>query len=414
MLNSFRNHYIQHGYVLIPRLLADDATLTAFRTATHSGCIARRKYLMDLPSIDSIAKGTSRVRDPLYDKLDAKLQRNRRRMKYLRAMRRKKKGKQVFGDVSGDDVWAMSERVAAAMIGGQQSAADAAKDASSKDTTPPLVPTIYSDPLMLQAINKLQVNLWMSHKGVEQILRNEGLGTTVGSAICDVVHAAAQTGSNTSTSSSTSNNTSALIEQPFMFADSPVVREGFGRPVSPSFGAHTIGANTTASTGAGACAWVFTDDHDAARMPITVYERSHLHVRSQYWGASSATPSSMASLHPKHFRIEFKPMESHMPHHVNLLDLQSRSGELGVVTPVSLHKEHPTIPKGSVLICDPHLLVGAGANYSHDTTSIYRMMVLNGATSKPSMRPPSWINEWRSMAADVNFDVDGVFPKLYK
>jgi hypothetical protein len=269
------------------------------------------------------------------------------------------------------------------------------------------VPTIYSDPQMLQAINKLQVNAWMSHKGVEQMLRGGGLGVAIGSAVSDVVHTIAQ---NSSTSSS---STTALIERPFLFADSPIVREGFGRPLLPSFAAPMMGANTTSSTGAGACAWVFTDDHDATRMPITVYERSHLHVRAQYWGSSSATPSSMSSLHPKHFRIEFKPMESHMPHHINLLDLQSRSEEMGVVVPVSLHKQHPTIPKGSVLICDPHLLVGAGANYCHDSTSIYRMMVLNGVSSKPSMRPPSWINEWRSMAADVNFDVDGIFPRLY-
>ena len=402
MLNSFRDHYVRRGYVLIPRLLADDATLHGLRTSTQSACIARRKYLMDLPSIDTIAKGTSRVRDPLYDKLEAKLQRNRQRMKYLRAVRRKKKGKKVFGEVSGDDVWAMTERVAAAMMGGQKSGSD-----SLPSDVPPLVPTIHNDPLMLQAINKLQVNLWMSHKGVEHILREGGLGRTVASAVCDVVHAVAQTSQQDAAPSSM-----PLIERPFLFADSPLIRESFGRPCFPTFAAHSIGANTTTSTGAGACAWVFTEDHDATRMPITVFERSHLHVRAQYWGSSTATPNSTASLHPRHFRIEFKPMESHIPHHINLLDLQSRQQELGAVRPVSLHDEHPTIPKGSVLVCDPHLLVGAGANYCHDSTSIYRMLLLNGTSSKPSMRPPSWISEWRSMAADVNFGIDGIFPQL--
>lgn len=375
-MQPLRAHYAEFGFALLPGILPT-SDIDALRVNLVNACVARRKHLIDLPLIDTIVKQTSRVSDPLYDKLEQKLQQHRRRVKFLKAKKRRMQGKSTYDSLSGDDVWAMSQKIAQAMV---------AQGEGSQ--TPLLEATVETDHQMLAAINKHQANVWMTSSKIEAAVRGESIGKMVGSLVRDVV------GADNGSSQPSSSMTKATMRQPFLFADLPIMREAFARSVAPSFMAPYMGINPTSVPSSAACgAWIFTADHTNLRMPIHIFKNSHTYIRAQYW----------RDVEPLQFEVKFKPMESHTPHWLRRFKF---SGDLEVIT-------LNDVPKGSVLLCDPHLLVGTGCNYSTAPTAIMRMAVLDGAVCKPSLKAPSWIRDWRSVASDVPFNSDVVFPRLH-
>eukprot|EP00744_Colponema_vietnamica_P019164 GILI01027105.1.p1 GENE.GILI01027105.1~~GILI01027105.1.p1 ORF type:complete len:375 (+),score=39.23 GILI01027105.1:63-1187(+) len=374
-MQALRSHFAKLGYVLVPNVIPS-ADADALRTNLINACVARRKHLIDLPLIDTIVKQTSRVADPLYDKLEKRLQQHRRRIKFLKAKKRRAQGKSTYDSISGDDVWAMSQKIAQAMVAGNS--------AGNSDRHNPIVEaTVETDHQMLAAINKHQANAWMTNPKVEAAVRSPNLGKAVGSLVQDIVGDSGSQGPKVAT-----------MKHPFLFADLPIYREPYSRSVAPTFMAPYMGINSTALPPSAACAaWVFTSDHSTLRMPIHIFDQSHTYIRAQYW----------RDVEPLQFEVKFKPMESHTPHWLRRFRFSS---DLSVTT-------LSDIPKGSVLLCDPHLLVGSGCNYSSSPTAIMRMAVLDGDICGPSLKAPSWTRDWRSAPSDVPFMSDVVFPRLY-
>lgn len=372
-MQSFRAHYLRHGYVLVPSAIATAAS-DQLGVDVYNACVARRKHLMDLPLIDNIVKQTSRVADPLYDKLEKRLKQHRRRAKLMRAQRRKRAGISALGDVSGDDVWAMTQKIAASLVGGSATGAAVVGSEHSADAV--VEPTVSTDHLMLAAINKFQANAWMTNERVEEAVRGENVGAVVGRLVRDVVGCDGGAGA----------------ASPFLFSDMPVIREPFGRPLAPSFGAPHIGVGSSSLAEKACVAWVFTADHCPLRMPVYVFENSHRYVREQYCNG----------VDPRQFEVTFKPLESHTPQWMPAFNFGAD------VSPAPLGP----VARGSVLLCDPHLFVGAGCNNVCSPTSVLRMAIVDGSVRKASLRPPSWIRGWRSSAGDVPLHSSVVFPRL--
>lgn len=398
-----RQHFLEHGYAILPNVLSQE-TASRLRANALTATTTRAKCFADLPNIHSVLQSKPKVMDPLFDNVMSHLEKRRYVLRYYRQMKRQKRqlrraARQLLNgrDVSqltGEEMWQLSELVAAA-----------AQKMRGKGCTS----TVHTDPQMLLAINQFRANAWMTHSGLEATLRDVDAVVRPLSQVAEIVGG---------------------VEAPVIFGDAPLLREAYGNPVGYHCTAPLIGTRTNAraSAGGGAAPAVtlilFTHTPSSACLAPYVMQNSHLAVRKQY----------LHRVRAERLRRPFAPMEADMrdqlrhfqfdasvvgvplvadaahdmPQSISTTDSSAPSPSSSTLPPA----EGPAIGPGTVMAVDPHLMMGFSANFTHESEVIYRLNIVS-ETARPFLQSPSWIRGWRTMPQEVNFASPVVFPPLY-
>jgi hypothetical protein len=393
-----RQHFLEHGYAILPNVLSAEM-VSRIRTNALASTLARAKCFADLPNIQSLLKTQPKVMDPLFDNVMSHLEKRRYVLRYYRHMKKQKRqlrreAKQFLNgrdvsQLSGDEVWKLSEMLSAA-----------AMKMSGKGCTS----TVHTDAQMLLAINEYRANAWMTNTALEAALRDPIEFVQPLSQLAAIVGG---------------------VEKPVIFGDAPLLREAYGNPVGYHCTAPLIGTRTNArmSKGGGDAAAVslilFTYTPSSMCLAPYVMQKSHHAVREQY----------LHRVRAERLHRRFAPMEADIRDQLRLFQFDvsvvaepliapaatAAAAAAASPPPLSSTSSSPCVPPitpGSVMVVDPHLMMAFGANFTNENEVIYRLNVV-AERARPFLQAPSWIRGWRTMPQEVNFASPVVFPPLY-
>nr|CCD12888.1 unnamed protein product [Trypanosoma congolense IL3000] len=362
-----RQHYLEHGYAILPNVLSPPL-VGQLRESLIASTVARSRYFIDLPDMDSLLKSREKLSDPLYTKVMERLQRRKHIMRQYREEKRQRKRLAKVAanilngrkkeDLSGEELWRLSEALAKEV---------------GKMSGKGCEATVSNDPQMLRAINQYRCNVWMTNKDLQAMVRDPSFTETIGEVATNV----------------------GGVERPVLFCDAPMFREPYGGPFGYHCTAPTIGVKTNGKSTNAVSLLVFTHRPDKQTMPMFVLKGSHLFVREQY--ISRVLPSDLA--------LSFLPMETHIPEQLKRFDFDDSV----IGAPID---DGDMIAPGTVVVVDPHLMIGLGTNASPSRVVVYKMNIV-AEDASPMMRAPSWITGWRSLRREVSFSSPVVFPPLY-
>lgn len=373
-----RQSFLEKGYAVIPGVLEPNA-VQELRSAVLEAAAARRRQLCEVPPITTIFQQQSKFSDPSLTAMATTLERRRwvhlfvrsvqqRRRERARVVRTFLKGRKKE-DLSGEDLWKLSALL--------QEAVDAASQQKISRST------IHSDPQLLRAISAHRVNLWMTNQRLEALIRRPSFTEPL-AALAEEVGG---------------------VEKPVVFSDAPIYREPFGGGSAYQCSATTIGTRTAGAKLARAVSMVlFTYTPSSICFDPHVLSQSHRSMRDQI--ARGWTHRSRHKLLEK-LHSSFLLSQFHMPYQVQHCCCGPTQGER------LLSKVPEPISPGDILVADPHLFLGFGPNFTPTSEAVYQLNVVS-SDCKPSMKSPSWIREWRSLAHDVSFQSPAVFPPLQR
>lgn len=397
-----RQHFLEHGYAILPNALSQEVA-SRIRVHALSSTLARSRYFAELPNIHSLLQSKPKVTDPFFDSMMSHLEKRRYILRYYREMKRKKRqlrrtarqflGGREVADLSGEDMWKLSEMLSAA-----------AMTMSGKGCTS----TVHTDAQMLLAINEYRSNAWMTNSDLEAVLRDtEGLVKPL-SQIAEIVGG---------------------VERPVIFGDAPLLREAYGNPVGYHCTAPLIGTRTNARvsrSGGDAPAVsliLFTYTPSPTCLAPYVMRHSQHAVRRQY----------LHRVRAERLRRPFAPMEVDVRDQLRWFEFDSSvvgeslmpssgastaseataaTATAAAPSSASIAASLPTIEAGTVMVVDPHLMMAFGSNLTTQHEVIYRLNVV-AEHAKPFLQAPSWIHGWRTMPQEVSFASPVVFPPLY-
>lgn len=366
-LSTTRQHFIEHGYAILPAAIGAPL-IERLRPALVASTVARARCFIDVPDIESMLKSKAKLSDPLYTKVMARLQRRKYMLRRYRMEKRRRKqltevaAKFLQGrkkeELTGEELWKLSEILTSevAKISG--------KGCQS---------TIHNDPQMLRAINEYRCNVWMTNKELQSIVRDPAFWGPLGNIATEI----------------------GGVERPVLFSDAPMFREPYGSPFGYHFTAPTIGVKTNLKRVQAVSLLLYTHCPDQLTLPLFLLKGSHRFVREQYLKHVSAADLS----------LPFLPMQSHIPEQLKRFTFDDSV----VGAPVA---GGDAIGPGTVVLLDPHLMVGMGANVSARRVVVYKMNLVS-EDAPAFLRAPSWISAWRSLPREVNFASPVVFPPFY-
>ncbi|EAN99794.1 hypothetical protein, conserved [Trypanosoma cruzi] len=362
-----RQQFLQHGYAIFSAAIGA-SLIERLRPALTASTVARARCFIDVPDIESMLKSKSRLSDPLYTKVMARLQRRKYMLRrYREEKKRRKQLKEVVAnflngrekeDLTGEELWKLSELLA------KEAVSVPGKECRS---------TIKNDPQMLRAINEYRCNVWMTNKELENIVRDPSFWQPIGAIASDV----------------------GGVERPVLFADAPMFREPYGGPFGYHCTAPSIGVKTNGNQPLAVSLLVFTHRPDKQKMPLFVLKGSHRFVQDQY----------LRYVLPNVLSLPFLPMESHIPEQIKRFNFDSSV----VGSPI---EGGDAIGPGTVVVLNPHLMIGVGANASTERVAVYKLNLI-AENAPPFLKAPSWITAWRSLPREVNFASPVVFPPFY-
>ncbi|KEG13356.1 hypothetical protein DQ04_01051090 [Trypanosoma grayi] len=363
-----RQHFLEHGYAVLPATLGAPL-IERLRPALVASTVARARHLTEVPDIESMLKSKAKLSDPLYEKVMTRLQRRRYLLRLYRTEKRRRKqlaqvaAKFLNGrrkeELTGEELWTLSEKLST------EAAKMSGKGCQS---------TVQNDPQMLRAINEYRCNVWMTNKELQSVVRDPSFWEPLGVIATDV----------------------GGVEQPVLFSDASIFREPYGSPFGYHCTAPTIGVKTNGSHMVAVSLLVFTHRPDQQTMPLFVLKGSHRFVREQY----------IRRVPPGDLSLPFLPMESHIPEQIKRFQFDSSV----VGAPMNGGDE---ISPGTVVVLDPHLMIGIGANASTARVVVHKLNLVS-QDAQPFMKAPSWITAWRSLPAEVNFASPVVFPPFFR
>ncbi|RNF06447.1 uncharacterized protein Tco025E_07626 [Trypanosoma conorhini] len=362
-----RQHFLQHGYAIFPAAVGT-SIVERLRPALTASTVARARYLLEVPDIESMLKSKAKLSDPLYTKVMARLQRRKYMMRLYRAEKRRRKlltevaAKFLNGrkkeDLTGEELWKLSEILAKEVV---------------KISGKGCQSTIYNDPQMLRAINEYRCNVWMTNKELESIVRDASFWEPIGNIATEV----------------------GGVERPVLFSDAPMFREPYGGPFGYHCTAPSIGVRLSGKQPLAVSLLVFTHRPDRQTMPMFLLRGSHRFVQEQY----------LTQVSPGDLSLPFLPMESHIPEQLQRFRFDSSV----VGGPV---EGGDAIGPGTVVLFSPHLMIGMDANASTERVVVYKLNLV-AENAPPFLKSPSWITAWRSFPREVNFASPVVFPPFY-
>lgn len=397
---ALRQTYLQNGFALIPNVL-DAPSCDRLRRALNSAVTARGQQFLRVPSIETVIKNTTKVHDPTYERMMKRMERQK-----LAKQRRREVRLQLFNVRRAEAYQKLDKKLRAEgrvdlanrIRDKQRARAGLPSSASSSASSSSLTGedilrmsqqiaekvrvgnlakhcdrTVDNDPQLLKAIMEHRCNVWMTNREVASFVREEATRCKLGDIAATV----------------------GGVDRPVLFADSPIARPPLGRPVyfhcsAPTIGTASLAVPHTARYKA-VTLLLFPQEVSAVSLQLSVVHGSHHKVRTQ-----------LGSIRPSDLALTFLPMESHMPEMTKLFD---GLGDCRV-------EAITNIEAGSVMVVDPCLLLSFGPNFSLVNGLVYRMHVVD-VSERPSLRPHSWIQSWRSSASHIDFDSPIVFPPLY-
>lgn len=388
-----RQHFLEHGYAVIRSVLSDEMT-TTLRRASLEAASARRRQLCEMPPIDTIFRRQSSFSDPSLKAMASHLEKRRYLLQYHRFVKRKRrerkrlltkflKGRKME-ELTSEEIYQLGVLLQEEVLsrdGSKQDTRHGVKSVMSSERT------IHNDPQMLKAISDYRANLWMTHQGLQAILRNDAFSRELGRLAESV----------------------GGIDRPVVFSDSPIYREPYGSGTAYHCTAPCFGARTTSTRPCVAVTlMLFTFEPTPLCLEPHILEHSHRLVRAHL------------SHHPKTLQRLFSPFllsEAHVPfqlqhfpfakelHGKPLISPENESNPLSAPAP-------DRIQAGDVVVVDPHTMLAFGPNCTSESELVYRLHVVSESAA-PYMRSPSWIRGWRSLPQEVNFASPVVFPKLF-
>lgn len=376
-----RQHFLEHGYAIIPNVLSADVVGRICESATAS-VVARARYFTELPLIEQLLKSKPKYSDPVYETMMSHIEKRRFLLRYYRHMKRQKRqlrrvakdflNGRSTSDLSGEELWKLSELVSAAAL-----------RMSGKGCTS----TVRNDPQMLSAINEYRVNAWMTNSALETVIRD-------GPGFCAPVAELAEVVGG--------------VERPVLFSDAPVFRGPYGNPVGYHCTAPCIGTRTNGKSEGGQLPAVtiviFT--HTPSNLCLSPYilANSHRTVKEQY--ARQVRPET---LFPR-----FLPMEADMRDQLRRFHFDDPVVAVPLLStaPSATDSSAPLLCPGTVMVVDPHLMMAFGPNLTSDKCLVYRINVVS-EDARPFLSAPSWIRGWRTVPREVSFSAPVVFPPLY-
>ena len=351
MFEQLRYEYACKGYALAKKAIPPEL-LSRLKDAVIRVTTEHAATFQKLPRTIDVFQQTTKEADPLYMKLREKFRRMKEKRRRCRLAQQAKalKKEGISLDPSGEDIWAMSQRIATQVL-----------ECEPKRLLRP-------DPQMIAAVSKSRVNAWMFSRELEELIRSD-FGKLVGSAaraVCDV-------------------------KDPILFADKPIHREAYGRPLLFHFAAPFIGVSHHESSSPSCTVWAFLDSTSPQTCEVRLIPNCVGEVREVFLS------------HPSQFDIDFLPMDSHMAHWLERFPTTWK--DCPSAQPISCSA-------GDLLILNPFQLVALGSNHRPTPNSSIQMHVTSVGSS-PSLQPHSWVRNWKANAARVNLASEIVFPKLF-
>lgn len=401
---SLRYSFLEKGYAVVPRSMAfgsllkppaldssspsqpeeSPAFVQSIRHAVLAAARARSDQFLSVPSIESVVKGVVRVQDPMYEKLIRRQQEyaaNRRKFMALKKRRdalkrqakRKASGSEADGgaSISSDEIWRLTRAVYEEL----QSNRDAKLCRSTIDT----------DPQLRRAIDTHRVNTWMTQRALEDYLRGD-VGKIFG-------HLAVEVGG---------------VSKPVLFSDQPITRPAFGRPHYFHCAAPALGVKDVLGAPSVTVVMPLHTPSEIATQ-FFVMSKSHRAVRGRLGQLSHSARGDLLTA----TSTKFLPLESHMRHMVEHL-LPSKGDDEAQSALLADVKSEAVVGlcAGDVLVMDSCLLWGLGPNFTGVESAVWKAHIV-GEEAEPSVDAPSWISDWRSNSARVDFRATAVFPPLY-
>ncbi|ESL07370.1 hypothetical protein TRSC58_04940 [Trypanosoma rangeli SC58] len=362
-----RQHFLQHGYAILPAVVGA-SVVERLRPALTASTVARARYFLEVPDIESMLKSKAKLSDPLYTKVMARLQRRKYMQHLYHAEKRRRKrltevaAKFLNGrkkeDLTGEELWKLSEILAREIV---------------KISGKGCQSTIQNDPQMLRAINEYRCNVWMTNKELEGIVRDFSFWGPIGTIATKV----------------------GGVGRPVLFADAPMFREPYGGPFGYHCTAPSIGVKANGNQPPAVSLLVFTHHPDKQTMPMFVLKGSHRFVQEQY----------LTQVSPGDLSLPFLPMESHIPEQLQ----RFKFDDSVVGAPI---EGGDAIGPGTVVVFHPCLMIGMGANASTERVTVYKLNLV-AENAPPFLKAPSWITAWRSFPREVSFASPVVFPPFF-
>lgn len=381
-----RQQYLEHGFAIIRNVFSDGVT-KSLRLASLEAAGARRRHLCEVPSIDSLFRRQSSFSDPSLRAMATHLEKRRYLLQYHRFVRRKQrerkrlmkkflKGRKIE-ELSTEEIYQLGVLL-------QEEVLRKKCERGMKIGIGTPERTIHDDPQMLKAISDYRANLWMTHQGLQSIVRNEAFSRELGQLAENV----------------------GGVDRPIIFSDNPIYREPFGAGTGYQCSAPCFGTRTTSTRPSVAVTlMIFTFDPAPLCFEPHVLEKSHHLVRAHI------------SRHPKTLQKLFSPFllsETHVPFQLQQFSFAKELQAKSLISPKPYNVDSPptSIRAGDVVVVDPHMMFAFGPNYTTQPELLYRVNVVS-ESAVPYMRSPSWIRGWRSLPHEVDFTSSVVFPKLF-
>lgn len=374
-LFAARQDFLQKGYAILPHAL-HEGLASRIRAAVLASTLERSQHFANWPSIYSLPLAPAVHSDSQMNSVLSQLEKRRVLLRCYRQMRRRRRQQakvvrrflngRATTDLTEEELWELGELVS-----------QAALNFKGKFCTS----TIANDPQMLRAINAHGANAWMTNSELREIVESDDAGFKQPLAqIAEIVGG---------------------VERPVVFGDSPVLRLSYGNAIAYQCTAPLIGVRTNPSSGLSVAATLILFTHTPSSMVLSphILENSHRPVQEQY----------IRSVEPNLLVSRYRPMESHMPSQLKHFHLDE---SVRAVPLLSSTSASPSIGPGTVMIVNPHLMVGFGPNFSQHDEVVYRLHVIR-QDAKPYMRAPSWIRGWRMTPHEINFNSPVVFPTLF-
>jgi ectoine hydroxylase-related dioxygenase (phytanoyl-CoA dioxygenase family) len=143
-------------------------------------------------------------------------------------------------------------------------------------------------------------------------------------------------------------------------------------------------------------AWVMLDDCDGLSSALWHLPGSHKVIH-----AALQRGVRTGGIDVRKLSIDFAAMDSDIAHWLrHFPELEAIAAE-----------EH-RVPAGTVVVCDPHLLVSTGPNFTRQTHVSMQMLVASSADTKGSVHPSSWVRAWKAQSKQVDLRNNVIFPPL--
>jgi hypothetical protein len=144
-------------------------------------------------------------------------------------------------------------------------------------------------------------------------------------------------------------------------------------------------------------AWLMDDAIGPDACDLRVLEDSHRIV-------PSVVGPGKTEIDMRLFRLDTPAVDSHIALWLRRMPpaLQQRPAKsLGRIAP------------GSVLLCDPYLMLSQSINTLATPHLSQQFLIVSQKDAQPSVQPFTWVRDWRSSSLRVDFAQGVVFPKLH-